>query len=101
MKHPKTVRQILIDTIIKRDGLLAPFDQQKITTAVEKAMRAAGEFKTGGPEKIALAVTEKLTAAKQLDAKFVPTVEGVQDLGAAELMARKFPATAKAYILYR
>ena len=88
-------------TIIKRDGSLVPFDQGKIARAVERAMRAVEEFKEGAPGKLAEAVTKKLFAQKQADALFIPTVEGVQDLVEAELMLQKFPASAKAYILYR
>ena len=88
-------------TIIKRDGSLVPFDQGKIARAVERAMRAVEEFTDGAPGKLAEAVTKKLFAQKQADALFIPTVEGVQDLVEAELMLQKFPASAKAYILYR
>lgn len=82
--------------IIKRDGTVAQFDPHKIIRAVSKAMEAAQEYKEGAPEEVAKEVVKKLELKKQ-----VPTVEGVQDLVEAELMLQKFPATAKAYILYR
>jgi hypothetical protein len=88
-------------TIIKRDGSAAPFDENKIALAVKKSMHASGEFKEGKPETIAGIVFKKLLTQKQSDSSFTPTVEGVQDLVEAELMLQKFPATAKAYILYR
>jgi ribonucleoside-diphosphate reductase alpha chain len=90
-----------ITTIIKRDGSEKPFDSNKITLAVEKAMKAAGEFKEGAPELIAKAVTTKILAEKKHDTKFTPTVEGIQDAVEAELMIHAFVATAKSYILYR
>lgn len=90
-----------ITTIIKRDGSEKPFDSNKITLAVEKAMKAAGEFKEGAPELIAKAVTAKILSEKKRDAKFIPTVEGIQDAVEAELMIHAFVATAKSYILYR
>ncbi|OGC84918.1 ribonucleoside-triphosphate reductase [Candidatus Adlerbacteria bacterium RIFCSPHIGHO2_12_FULL_53_18] len=88
-------------TIIKRDGSIVPFDASKISRAVEKAMRASGEYRDGAPERVAGAVTRKLVEHSGSDTAVVPTVEGVQDLVEAELMLQKFPATAKAYILYR
>lgn len=83
-------------TIIKRDGSRVPFNSEKITLAVTKAMKAAGEYKSGLPEKVSKAVVKKLDWKKQ-----VPSVEGVQDLVEAELVLQRLPATAKAYILYR
>lgn len=88
-------------TIIKRNGSTVSFDTQKIARAVEKAMKAAGEFREKAPEKIADAITKKLITLKSSEPAFMPTVEGVQDLVESELMLQKFPATAKAYILYR
>src|SRR3989338_20164 len=88
-------------TIIKRDGSIVPFDASKISRAVEKAMRASGEYRDGAPERVAGAVTRKLVEHSGSDTAVVPTVEGVQDLVEAELMLQKFPASAKAYILYR
>ncbi|MDO8514841.1 MAG: ATP cone domain-containing protein [bacterium] len=87
--------------IRKRGGSVVPFDANKIILAVKKAMRASDEFKDGAAEKIADTISNKLLAQKQSDTSFVPTVEGVQDMVEAELMLHKFPATAKAYILYR
>ena len=88
-------------TILKRDGSQKPFDPTKIALAVEKAMKAAGEFREGAPETIANGVVTRLLEQKKLDAKYLPTVESVQDAVETELMFHKFAATAKAYILYR
>ncbi len=90
-----------LTTIRKRNGTLVPFVFKKIAVAVEKAMRAAGEFKSGAPEKVATAVEKTLKARKKADPGFVPTVEGVQDEVERELMLLEHTATAKAYILYR
>lgn len=90
-----------IKEIVKRNGSRVLFDKSKITVAVEKAMRAAGEFKDNAPVKITDAVTKLLTEKRNTDKKFMPTVEGVQDEVERELMLQEFPATAKAYILYR
>lgn len=94
-------KPVLLTTIVKRDGSLVPFDKDKIARAVEKAMHAANEFRTEAPVKIADAVSKKLLSQKQAEPLFTPTVEGVQDLVETELMGQQFPATAKAYILYR
>lgn len=91
----------LLTHIIKRNGTRVPFSIKKITVAVERAMRAAGEFTDGVCANIAEEVERSLYAKKSSDAKFVPTVEGVQDEVEKILMVQNFPATAKAYILYR
>src|SRR3989344_6332089 len=90
-----------LSTIIKRDGSVVPFDAHKISVAVEKAMKSADEFREQAADKIAEAVAKKLLARRVADQTFIPTVEGVQDEVKTELMLQKFPATAKAYILYR
>lgn len=87
-------------TIKKRDGTRVPFDPTKIERAVEKAMRATGEFADSGPVSVAAAVVARVQSAHHDPADY-PTVEGVQDLVEEELMAQGFLATAKAYILYR
>ena len=87
--------------IIKRDGTTATFKPEKISIAVEKAMRAAAEFRKGQAIKLSRAITKKLLTQKKNDPHFTPTVEGVQDMVEQELMLQQFPATAKAYILYR
>lgn len=102
MKKAKTLSNpIRLFNIKKRDGTLVPFIEDKIATAVNKAMLASGEYREGSPKKISQAITKILLKQKDDNKTFVPTVEGVQDLVEAELMLQKFPATAKAYILYR
>lgn len=90
-----------VTTIIKRNGAAVPFKIDKITSAVEKAMRASGELKKGAPELVSNAVLKALQVERSINKKFKPTVEGVQDLVEQQLIFKKFPATAKAYILYR
>lgn len=101
MKKKTVVRKSALNKIIKRNGSVVAFDSKKIARAVEKAMLAAGEFRPGASIKIADAITKKLNAQKSSNSKFIPTVEGVQDLVEAELMFQKFSTTAKHYILYR
>ncbi|TAJ16043.1 ribonucleoside-triphosphate reductase [Patescibacteria group bacterium] len=91
----------LLVHIVKRNGARVPFDVQKIETAIERAMRAAGEFRDNVAGDIAEEVEKVLYAKKTGTSEYVPTVEGVQDEVERILMAQNFPASAKAYILYR
>jgi len=87
-----------LESIKKRDGKLVPFDQAKIEEAVAKALKATGREEKG----TAKAVTEKVI--HNLKKKFgydAPSVEQVQDMVEAELIAAGLAECAKAYILYR
>ncbi|MEK7536053.1 MAG: ATP cone domain-containing protein [Patescibacteria group bacterium] len=87
--------------IVKRDGRVVPFDQERIVAAVTKAMLAAGELRSGAPEIVRDGVIMELQKVHVSTPNFVPTVETVQDNVEKQLILNKFPATAKAYILYR
>lgn len=100
-KKASTTSRSPISHIIKRDGTKVPFDTQKIVNAVNKALHESKEFREGVAEKVAASVERKLALRKSYDKKFMPTVEGVQDIVEMELMLQKLTATAKAYILYR
>lgn len=101
-RQTKTHNYIMeINHIIKRDYSTEPFDLQKIAAAVAKAMSAVNN---GGVEEATLIsekVHEGLLARKQDDARYMPTVEEVQDLAETKLMEAGFYEAAKAYILYR
>ncbi len=88
-------------SIRKRDGSLVDFDKTKITRAIEMAMRSVGEKDTTIANNIATGITRKLVNKKKRDQTFFPTVEGVQDMVEEQLIRCQYPATAKAYILYR
>ncbi len=88
-------------TIEKRDGSIVPFNSLKILAAIEKAMKAAGEFGENAAKMVTEAVIKALLIEKSLNKKFAPTVEGVQDIVEQQLIFKKFPKTAKAYIIYR
>ena len=90
-----------LTTIIKRNGTTAPFQREKITTAISKAMRSVSEFEENAAETVARAVEKRLVAKKIAFKHFVPTVEGVQDEVETGLMLLGFLKSAKAYILYR
>jgi ribonucleoside-diphosphate reductase beta chain len=92
-------------SIEKRSGTIVPFNLNKISAAVFKAMTALGQGTQEEADSIARAVADKLVAlvneANQSPAKFYPQVEKIQDLVEAELMISSYPEVAKAYILYR
>ncbi|MCB9818565.1 ribonucleoside-triphosphate reductase [Candidatus Nomurabacteria bacterium] len=91
----------LLTTIIKRNGLSVDFDRNKIILAVNKAMKAVGEFNDGAAESVASAVEKRLATRKKNNTSFIPTVEEVQDEVEKELMLLGFLESAKSYILYR
>ncbi|MBP9771761.1 MAG: ribonucleotide-diphosphate reductase subunit beta [Candidatus Pacebacteria bacterium] len=88
-------------TITKRDGSIVPFDESKIAVAVEKAMKAVGNFKRSDAEKIAHEVVAKLDVSFQTDSTLEISVERIQDLVELSLMESNYHEVAKAYILYR
>jgi len=91
---PKNVR--------KRDGSIMPFDLEKITTAIFKAMKASSEGSEKEALKVGKAVTAKLVKRVKAGGRdYVPGVEEIQDMVEKELILQQFSATAKGYILYR
>lgn len=90
--------------IIKRDGSIVEFDNSKITYAVDKALKASGEWAEGLPEKITQSVVE-IVDKKSFEAgkvgAFTPSVESIQDIVEIALMDAGLHVTAKAYIIYR
>ena len=86
----------MIDVIKKRDGRIAPFDMQKITTAIQKAFDATG-VSASGAEALAQQVVQRLEEAGVEQ----PGVEQIQDCVERVLLDNGHVRTAKAYILYR
>ncbi len=83
-----------IKTVQKRDGRVVPFEAEKITFAVFKALRAIGK-----PNRdLAQNVTDKVVSKLKNE---TPTVEEIQDLVEFELFNQKLFKVAKAYIIYR
>ncbi|OGI46765.1 ribonucleoside-triphosphate reductase [Candidatus Nomurabacteria bacterium GWB1_40_6] len=96
-----------IKAIRRRSGEVVPFDLERIAHAVFKAFEVSGEGGEGDAYEVAkrvfktlLGLREELVSANK-GAKFLPTVEVVQDLVEKELMKNGFTDTAKKYILYR
>jgi ribonucleoside-triphosphate reductase len=88
-----------ISKIIKRDGRIVDFDQNKITEAIWKAAQSVGGKDRNLAEKLSSQVVELLK--KQLKPGEIPHVEQVQDLVEKVLVENGHYKTAKAYILYR
>ena len=89
----------MLEFIRKRDGRLAPFEEQKIAQAINKAVQAVGGSDFEKAAEITRQVTGILTVLYK-DGR-VPTVENVQDLVEKILIENGHAQTAKAYILYR
>jgi ribonucleoside-diphosphate reductase alpha chain len=86
-----------ITKVRKRDGKVVPFDKQKITEAIFKAVKAVGGADRAEAEKVADKVIEYLESRF----KDEPSVEDVQDSVEKALIEKGHATTAKAYILYR
>jgi anaerobic ribonucleoside-triphosphate reductase len=63
--------------VIKRSGELVDFDGSKITAAIAKAGKAAGEF----DHKVASVLTTKVVEKLESDSDEAVTVETIQDIG--------------------
>jgi len=88
--------------IIKRDGSIVDFNQEKIVEAAYKAFLQTGEGDRKDAEKIAKAVVSELLAIEIDKGKdYKPTVEEIQDLVEKHLIYKGFAHTAKEFILYR
>ncbi len=88
----------VIYKVIKRDGSVAEFDQEKITSAIFKAADAVGGDDRKTAEKLSKMVVSILE--KRFTEK-IPNVEDVQNIVEEVLIKEGHAKTAKAYILYR
>ena len=89
----------MTNKIRKRDGSVVPFQKEKITEAIWKAVKAVG----GNDKERAKEISNILI--QNLKEKFgelgIPDVEDVQDLVEKTLIEEGHAKVAKAYILYR
>tara|TARA_Y100000589_G_scaffold60895_2_gene51891 strand:- start:33478 stop:34752 length:1275 start_codon:yes stop_codon:yes gene_type:complete len=90
-----------IDTIFKRNFSKKPFEIEKITDAILKAMLSVKNGDVKDAEKITEQVYSALSERKEKNPNYVPNVEEIQDLVEQTLMKSQFLDVAKAYILYR
>jgi ribonucleoside-diphosphate reductase alpha chain len=89
-----TIRQIR-----KRDGRLVAFDQNKITSALSRAIAQTIRKDTALAQRLSDQAVKILE--ERFDGRTVPTVEEVQDVVEKVLLDNGQAKTAKSYILYR
>lgn len=85
----------------KRDGRVVDFDEEKILSAILKALFATGEV--GDAKKKSRELQGEVVAIleNRFDGHIVPTVEQIQDVVEEVLMKNGLFKTARAYINYR
>ena len=88
----------MIQSIIKRDGRVVLYDQNKIAAAILKSLESAGEGDAADAACVANDVQRELEGIFTSEP---PTIEAIQDAVERQLMNHGFSAAAKAYILYR
>ncbi|MFN7990703.1 MAG: adenosylcobalamin-dependent ribonucleoside-diphosphate reductase [Candidatus Micrarchaeia archaeon] len=88
-----------VKKIRKRDGTVADFDKEKITSAVFKAAQSVGGSDRAEAERVADKVVQYI--GEKFAESYIPTVEEIQDLVEKALIETGHATTAKSYILYR
>lgn len=84
----------MIQTVVKRDGRIVGFNEEKIRTAIRKAMLST---ELGVDEGLINSITDQIT----FEGNSQMTVEGIQDQVELKLMASSRKDVARAYISYR
>ena len=84
----------MIQTVVKRDGRIVGFNEQKIAAAIRKAMLTTEE---GEDSELISSITDRIS----VKGKSQMTVEQIQDMVEDELMHSSRPEVAKVYIKYR
>ena len=84
----------MIQTVVKRDGRIVGFNEQKISAAIRKAMLTTDE---GEDESLITSIADRIS----MKGKEQMTVEEIQDMVENELMKSARKEVAKAYIKYR
>jgi len=82
----------------KRDGSIVKFNGDKVTSAIQKAGKATGEFDREFAEVLSIKVIRIIDEMKNGN---VFDVEKIQDVVEEVLLASSYRKTAKAYIIYR
>ncbi|MBQ7344849.1 MAG: anaerobic ribonucleoside triphosphate reductase [Oscillospiraceae bacterium] len=88
----------MIHSIIKRDGRIVLYDQNKIAGAILKALEVSGDGDAADAARVANDVQRELESRFPKEA---PNIEAIQDTVEKQLMNHGFNSAAKAYILYR
>jgi anaerobic ribonucleoside-triphosphate reductase len=87
-----------VESIRKRDGRSAPYDEQKIAEAITKAARSAGQDNATIGRDLASVVTMYLEKYRERE---LPTSEEIQQLVEKILFDTGHPGIARAYIVHR
>ena len=90
-----------IEIIVKRNSVKKPFELDKITDAILKAMQSVDNGNRNDAEQISFDVYTILLERKENISNYIPNVEELQDLVEQQLMKTELFDVAKAYILYR
>ena len=84
--------------VSKRDHQLAPFDPEKIRSALARAGQATGDY---GPDEARLLLAQTLKVLSHRHGAQAPTVEQIQDTVEQVLISANHFRTARAYAVYR
>ncbi|MDP2879390.1 MAG: anaerobic ribonucleoside-triphosphate reductase, partial [Sulfuricella sp.] len=84
--------------VFKRDGSLAPFDSEKIRSAIQRAGAASGDFDANEAFLLTAQVVKVLIHKFRAEP---PHIEKVQDAVEQVLITANHLKTARAYIVYR
>ena len=85
-------------SVLKRNGQSAPFDAEKIRSAIERAGKASGAFDA---DEAQLLTIQTLKVIAHRFHERVPHIEQLQDVVEQVLISANHFSTARAYIVYR
>lgn len=88
-----------MQNVIKRNGDIVPFDDNKITNAILKAMENVNSVDEPRAKEISKRVVGKLFEG--VEDSYIPNVDQIHDIVENTLMNTKLNDAAKAYILHR
>ncbi len=87
-------------SVLKRDGSSAPFDSDKIRSAIARAGFATGDFDDAEAGLLAAQVV-KIILHRFRHEQQAPAIERIQDVVEQVLISANYFKTARAYIVYR
>ncbi len=97
-QHTRGTPSLAWTHILQRDGTQAPFDAERISSAIARAGQAAGEFAVTTAQSLTEQVLQKLRLSI---GQQIPAIEQIQDHVELVLMDAGYFQTARAYIAYR
>lgn len=89
-----------ISHVRKRTGEIVPFNAEKITIAIQKAMRALNQKNLKKAETLTRRIVESLEEKQSYFHQGIPTIEQIQDT-VEEILEQREKRIYKAYSLYR